>query len=293
MKITELLNSGKILVADGAWGTFLIQKGLQPGECPELWNINLPGEILDIATKYIQAGSDLIGTNSFGANRIKLKYYGLEKQVAEINIAAAEISREAAGNEHIVMGSVGPTGKLLVMGEITEDEVYDIYREQVIALEKGGADAISIETMSDLAEAKIAIQAAKENSNCEVICTMTFEKTPDGSFFTMMGVSPYEMAKVLVSAGADIIGSNCGSGSGIMSEIVREIRSVNKDIPVIIQANAGIPVYQDGKTSYPENPDEMATYINDLVKAGANIIGGCCGTTPEHIERITQIIKKY
>ena len=290
-KIIPEIQKGRVLVSDGAWGTFLQQKGLQPGECPELWNITRPDDVFDIARSYIGAGSDMIETNSFGGNYFKLKNYGLEDQAFAINKAAAEISRKAAGTDHFVLGSVGPTGKLLLMEEVTEEELYLAFKEQAQALEAGGVDAIVIETMTDLEEARIAVKAAAENTDCEVICTMTFDKLKTGEFRTMMGISPTEMIDVLLDAGVSAVGANCGNGIAGMIDIVKEIRKANSSIPVLIHANAGLPQYCDGNTIYPESPDDMAGRAREIVEAGANIIGGCCGTTPEHIAKVCLAIK--
>lgn len=289
--IISELQKGKILVSDGAWGTFLQKKGMQPGECPEQWNISRPGDVLDIAQSYIDAGADMIETNSFGGNYFKLKNYGLENQVYELNKAASEISRKAAGSDRFVLGSVGPTGKLLMMEEVTEEELYAAFKEQSIALEAGGADAIVIETMTDLEEARIAVKAAKENTACEVICTMTFDKILGGGFRTMMGISPAEMTEALIEAGASVIGANCGNGIADMIGIVQEIRQVNAEIPVLIHANAGMPHYCDGQTTFPETPQDMASRVMEIIAAGANIIGGCCGTTPDHICEVHHVVK--
>jgi 5-methyltetrahydrofolate--homocysteine methyltransferase len=288
-KILDQIKKGKILVSDGAWGTFLQKKGLQLGECPEEWNITHPGEVLDIARSYIDAGADMIETNSFGGTRFKLEKYGLANQVFELNKAAAELSRKAAGDK-FVLGSVGPTGKILMMGDVTEEELYEAFKEQAKGLEAGGADAIIIETMSDLDEARLAIRAVKENTGCEVFCTMTFEKTVSGEFRSMMGISPAEMAETLVAAGADLIGANCGNGIADMVGIVEEIRKTDKNIPVLVHANAGMPIYRDGETIFPETPGEMALLVPKIIAAGANIIGGCCGTTPDHICKVREII---
>ncbi len=288
-KILEKIQQGKILVSDGAWGTFLQQKGLKTGECPEEWNLTHSGEVLDIARSYIEAGADMVETNSFGGTRFKLEKFGLADKVFELNKAAAEISRIAAGDK-FVLGSVGPTGKILLMGDVTEDELYEAFKEQAMGLEAGGADAIMIETMSDLDEARIAIRAAKENTSCEVFCTMTFEKTVTGEFRSMMGVSPTEMVQTLIDAGAELIGANCGNGIAGMVGIVEEIRKANPDIPILVHANAGMPVYQDGETVFPEKPEEMAALVPKIIAAGANIIGGCCGTTPEHIARVRGVV---
>jgi len=290
-KIIDQISQGKILVSDGAWGTFLQAKGMQPGECPESWNISHPDEVLDIAMNYIKAGADMVETNSFGGSRFKLEKYGLGDKVHELNEAAAKISRKAAGKDKFVLGSIGPTGKILMMGEVTEEELYDAFKDQAVALEAGGADAIIIETMTDLDEASLAVKAAKENTRCEVFCTMTFDKTVTNEYRTMMGVSPTEMAEKIIGAGADLIGANCGNGSRDMVGIVREIRLADSKIPVLIHANAGMPIYKDGKTVFPESPVEMAAFAGDLVKAGANIIGGCCGSTPAHIAEIVKKIR--
>jgi len=290
-KLIPEIKKGKVLVSDGAWGTFLQKKGLNPGECPEEWNISRPNDVFEIAQSYVDAGADTIETNSFGGSYFKLKNYGFENRVFEINKAAAEISRKAAGPDRFVLGSVGPTGKLLLMEEVTEVELYNAFKEQSMALEAGGADAIVIETMTDLDEARIAVKAAKENTGCEVICTMTFDKIIGGEYRTMMGISPTEMTEVLVEAGAEVIGANCGNGIADMIGIVKEIRQVNAAVPILIHANAGMPHFCDGETTFPESPDDMAAWVKDIVEAGANIIGGCCGTTPDHIGKVHHVVK--
>ncbi|HUI92070.1 MAG TPA: homocysteine S-methyltransferase family protein [Chitinivibrionales bacterium] len=289
--IVETVKSGSILVSDGAWGTFLHKKGLEPGQCPELWCITRKNDVLDIAKSYAGAGADMIESNSFGANRFKLIHYGLEARAREMNRAAAAISREAAGPNRHVIASVGPTGKILMMGDVTEEEIYGAFKEQAVALEEGGADACCIETMTALDEACIAVKAARENTRLEVICTFTFDKTVDNTFRTMMGVSPAEMAAALVKAGAHVIGTNCGNGMERMVEIVREIRAADKATPVLVHANAGLPQAKDGQIVYPETPEMMAGLVPAIVSAGANIVGGCCGTTPEHIAKIVAAVK--
>lgn len=292
-KLTKIIKDGKIFVSDGAWGTLLQEKGLKPGECPELWNIDHRNDILDIAKSYVDSGSDMIETNSFGANSFKLKNYNLAGKVEELNVAAVEISKEAVGKDKFVLGLIGPTGKMLMIGDVTEEQLYNEFRKQANAIEKAKADAIIIETMTDLEEARIAVKAVKENTSLEVICSMSFEKSLTGEFHTMMGITPLAMTKTLKDAGVDIIGANCGRGIEEIIEITMEIRSVDSQIPIIAQPNAGIPEYKDGKIIYPDSPEKMAGLIPELINAGANIIGGCCGTTPDHIMAIAKTVKYY
>ncbi|MBE9510213.1 MAG: homocysteine S-methyltransferase family protein [Bacteroidetes bacterium] len=291
--IQELLKSRSLLFCDGAWGTIFQFAGLKPGESCELWNRDQRKKVLEVAQSYVDLGVDMIETNSFRGNGITLAGIGLENDAVELNRLAAEISREAAGDKCLVLGSVGPTGKILMMGDVSENEMYDTFAEQVHALEQGGADAICIETMSALDEAELAVKAAVENTDLEVVCTFTFVKTMSGDYKTVMGITPAQMAEKLLSAGASIIGTNCGYGMEAMIPIVKAFRDFDSNIPLLVQANAGIPKIEDGKTVFPETPDEMAGHVPDLIDAGVSIIGGCCGTTPDHITAIMNKAKVY
>jgi len=289
-KVIDLLKKKKILLSDGAWGTMMQRKGLKAGECPELWNTERADDIIDIAHLYINAGSDMIKTNSFGGNRLRLKHFGIAEKSEELNKLSAEIARKAAGNNTIVLGSMGPSGKMMMMNEVTEDELYEAYAAQSAALERGGADAILIETFTATDEAMVAINAVKENTNLEIICTFTFDKTPAGTYRTMMGTNTAQMAEAVTEA--DIIGTNCGNGIENMVEIVGELKKVSAGKPIIVHSNAGMPLIKDGNIYYKETPEVMAPFVPQLVKAGASLIGGCCGTTPEHIKLFRKEIDK-
>ncbi len=284
----------RCLASDGGWGTFLQEQGLQPGECPELWCLEQPEKVAEAAEAYIKAGADMIQSNSFGGSRYKLDMFGLGDKTYEINRSAAAISRQAAGDEHWVISSLGPSGKMLTLGEVSEDDLYQVFREQCKALAEGGADAICVETMSAVDEASIAVRAARENTDLEVICTFVFSSTPrENEYRTMMGVSPSEAARAAVEAGAHIIGSNCGNGLAGMVEVVRQMKEVvDANVPILIHGNAGMPELVDGREVFPETPEMMAGHVPGLIRAGANIIGGCCGTTPEHVAAVKQAVEK-
>jgi len=289
--IVEALAAKKILVSDGAWGTMLQSFGLKTGECPELLNEINPEIVLKVAKSYVLAGSDIIETNSFGGSKVKLQHFNLQDKCFELNKKAAEISRQAAGDS-LVIGSVGPTGKFISMGEISEDEMYESFYTQMKGLVSGGVDGICIETFYDLDEAKVAIHAAKEFKNIDVITTFTFDRTPDGNYFSIMGVDPQTMASMLIDLHVDIIGTNCGNGFGNMVDIVGEIRKISSDVPVLVHANAGIPELIDNRIVYNETPEFVGEVAVRIINAGANIIGGCCGTTPEHISNIRKQVDK-
>lgn len=291
--LTEAVQDGKIVLADGAWGTQIYSKGFPPGDCIELWNIKKPEIIEEIAQSYVAVGCDVIGTNTFGASSIKLKQYGLENLTPTLNTVGAQISREMAGDDVLVMGTIGPTGKILMTGDFTEDEILGTFAEQVKSLLKGKVNAIDIETFTALDEALLAIKVAKHMTGLDIICSFTFDKTVSGEYRTMMGVSIPQMVEAMYEAEVDIIGSNCGSGIDNMIEITGQIREAYPTIPIKIHSNAGKPELIEGEVVYPETPEYMASKIPDLIEAGANIIGGCCGTTPEHIAEFKKVIDKY
>jgi 5-methyltetrahydrofolate--homocysteine methyltransferase len=282
--LLDRIAAGEVLISDGAMGTFLQAKGLQAGESPESWCLTHPEAVKSIAEAYIAAGSDIVETDSFGGTSFKQKEFGLQDKVAEMNKAAARLAKEAMGGRGYVAASVGPTGQIAYDegGMATEEDLYNAFKEQVVALAEGGADALCIETMMSVVEASLAVKAAKENTSLPIICTFTFEKGARG-FRTMMGADPASAAKAVVEAGADIVGANCGNGIENMIEITKEIRAALPDTPILIQSNAGVPVLEGGKTVFKDSPADMAAHVKELIAAGANIIGGCCGTSPDHI----------
>jgi 5-methyltetrahydrofolate--homocysteine methyltransferase len=308
--IIEAKAQGKVLVSDGAWGTFLHQRGLEPGDCPEAWNLSRPSDVAAVARSYVEAGSDMILTNSFGGNPFRLAHFGEEARCFELNKAAAEISRAEASRsgvarEVFVAGSIGPSGRMLAMGDVTEQALYEGFRLQAEGLLAGGAQGFCVETMSDPVEAACAIRAADDarraaaaekgwdsESLPPVFCTFTFAKTSNEEFRTMTGAGVKEAILAAKEAGASVIGTNCGGGFTQMIEIVREIRSFDAGTAVLVHANAGLPRYEDGKTIFPEGPEYMASIVGELVAAGANIVGGCCGTGPDHIRAFVRALER-
>ena len=279
----NLLEKKKILIADGGWGTELFKHGLKPGDAPEAWNIDHPGRVRDVAISYVEAGADIILTNTFGGNSFKLTRLGLARKTAEINRLGAEISKEAAGKRALVFGSIGPTGELMKpFGTATELEMVKVFSEQSKALAAGGVDGIVIETMTDLSEARAALRAIRETVSLPVVVSMTFDKKRIG-YATIMGVRPGQAASALEQAGADIVGANCGAGIDNMIEVIQLMRQATS-LPIWCKPNAGLPELIDGNIVYRETPEQMASKLPLLLEAGATIVGGCCGTTPVHIQ---------
>lgn len=281
------------LVSDGAWGTFLFRRGLGKGQCPELWCSLRPSDVRDIASSYLASGADMIGTNSFGGTRIRLSAYGLSERAAELNEAAARLSREAVGSRAWVVGTMGPTGKIPALSDLTSEEIRDAFREQAIALARGGADALCIETMSEADEAAIAVRAAKEATGLEVICTFSFGRTPRGGYRTLSGLSPGAAAAAALDAGADIVGANCGDGFAGMIEVIKAMRPAARGAPIAAQANAGLPTSVDGIDTYPEGPEYAAALVPAMLGSGVDVVGGCCGTTPAHVAAIRRAVDEY
>ncbi len=285
--ITKELQEGVILF-DGATGTMLQRAGLKGGECPEQWNLEKPDIVMSVHRGYVEAGSHIVTTNTFGANRVKLAEYGLEHDVERINIEAARIAREAARDEALVAGGVGPTGRFVEpVGDMNFDEALEIFGEQGRALEKGGVDLILIETMMDIKELKAAIIAMKDSTHLPIFATMTFEE----NMRSLLGTPPEVFAIIAQSLGVSALGANCSLGiEGIYTAIERMRQVV--DTPLIANPNAGLPVLKDGETCFPATPDDMAEWAPRLLEAGVRVIGGCCGTTPEHIRRIGDEVRE-
>lgn len=286
----ERLKQEKVLVSDGAIGSLLFEKGLNPGDCPERFNLEHPEVLAEIAQAYLQAGADIIQTNTFGASPLKLSDYNLDDKTKDINQKAVEIVKQVVNSKTFISGSVGPTGKMLLpYGDIEPTVMKENYKRQIGILIESGVDLLCIETMTDLNEAVIAIQSAREiSSDIPIIATMTFDVIPQGCV-TIMGHGLAKVCNKLEETGANVIGSNCGNGTKNMITIAKEFIA-NSKLPIIIQSNAGIPTIIDDQVVYQETPEEFANFTKILIELGVSIIGGCCGTTPNHIRAIRQIV---
>jgi len=284
--IEELVSGGPV-VTDGSWGTQLQQRGLPQGENPDAWNLGHPDLVEEVARQYVDAGSQIILTNTFGANMCILEKAGLGDEAEAINLAGVEISKKAAGDAALVFASIGPSGKMLVTEEVTEEELRAAFRQQAQALSRAGADGIVVESMMDLEEARIAASAAKE-TGLPVVSSMVYSAGKDRDR-TMMGNTPEQVAEALEAIGVDAIGANCGQGIEGFIPICKRLRAAT-DLPLWMKANAGMPELVDGETRFGTTADEFASHVPELVRAGAAFIGGCCGTDQEFIVKIRQIL---
>ncbi len=289
MNITiQKLLKNKPVILDGAWGTQIQSKGLPDGACPDEWNLSSPEKVEAVARAYVEAGSQIVLTNTFSANSICLEQSDLAEKVREINIAGVQISKRAAGATALVFASIGPTGKSLFMGEVSPELVARSYNEQAAALAEGGADGLVVETMMDLKEAEIAVQAAK-STGLPVVACMTFGKGKNKDH-TMMGVSVEQAVASFSNLGVDVIGSNCGQGlEGML--ITCGILKKQTDLPLWIKSNAGIPKYDGDEINYDTTAEQFAELVGPVIEAGADFIGGCCGTNPAYIKLLSQKYK--
>ncbi len=283
--------AAKARVADGAWGTQMQLAGLVAGSAPELWNTENPAGVEAVAASYVEAGSDVVLTNTFGANRFVLARHEAAERAAELTEAGVAISRKAAGDRAKVFASMGPTGKIVMMEEVPNQEIVAAYEEIARAAEAGGADAIVLETFNELAELALAVEGIAKACSLPVICSMTFDSGPDKTA-TTMGTQPADLVEMAAGAGVAGIGANCGIGPDNYVRIAELLRA-KTDMPIWIKANAGLPeLGPGGKTVFPMGPDEFAGFVPAIISAGANFIGGCCGTTPEHIRLVRAAVDK-
>ncbi|MBN1212062.1 MAG: homocysteine S-methyltransferase family protein [candidate division Zixibacteria bacterium] len=288
--LLQRISEGETLVADGAMGTMLMTLDFELKKCPEIVNLAHPEILEGIALQYLEAGADIIQTNTFGASPLKLALNQLDEKTEEINKNAVKAVKKAVGGRAFVSASGGPTGRLLKpFGDTDPEEIYQAFEQQFRFIAEIGVNVFCIETMTDITEATLAVEAAKAVApQIPVMATMTFDETPRG-YFTIMGVSVKQAAEELQKAGADIVGSNCGNGILKMIKVAREFKNCT-DLPLLIQANAGLPELVDGKLVYRETPEFMAEKARELREIGVSIIGGCCGTTPEHIKALRKMV---
>ena len=286
-----LLDEGGPILADGAMGTMLFAAGLQFGDPPEVWNLTQPDVVRRIQRGYLEAGSRILLTNTFGGNRLRLGLHGLDRRVDELNRTAALILRAevtAAGGRALVAGDIGPSGEIVApLGTLDYDEAVDVFAEQTAALVAGGVDLIWIETMSDLQEIKAAIEGVRRVAPAiPLIATMTF----DTRGHTMMGVSPEQAVEALAAWGADAIGGNCGNGPDEMLGVIERMCAAAPDTLLVAKSNAGMPELVDMRAVYRADPETMAAQALAMRRAGATIVGGCCGSTPDHLTAIAAVL---
>ncbi len=284
---SDLLASDGPIITDGATGTMLFDMGLMHGDSPELWNLEQPEKIRQLHRAYTDVGAQVVLTNTFGCNSKRLELHKLQDRVAELNIAGARVAGEVAAEATqpvVVAGDIGPTGSILLpYGDMEYEEAVAVFEEQTRALAEGGVDVFWIETMSDLEEVKAAVEACRNVApDIPVVVTMTF----DTHGRTMMGVKPEDAVKTLQPLNLAAIGGNCGNGTGEIEAVIEKMRSADPDVPLIAKSNAGIPQMVKGVAVYDATPDDMGVYARRVSELGASIIGGCCGSTPEHIRAI-------
>ncbi len=286
----ERISAREILVCDGATGTLLIERGLRPGQCPEAWGADHPAILREIARLYLDAGAEVLHASTFGGSSLRLERHGLDGRVKELNALAVRAVCEVAQGRAIVAASVGPTGRILEpYGDAEPERVRVSFAEQFAILRDAGAELLTIETMTDLREATLAIDAARTVApELPIVATMSFDSTPRG-FRTIMGTTIRQAAEGLEAAGADAIGSNCGAGSETMVAIAAELRR-SSELPIAIQSNAGLPAFEGGRAIYAETPELMAARVREMLDIGVTIVGGCCGTTPAHIAVIRAVV---
>lgn len=290
MTLEEFLKETSPVLFDGANGSLYQELGIKPGTSPELLNLENPGLVKQVHEEYVRAGSMIIETNTFGANRKRLAAAGLEARIKEINSAAADIALTAARKKAFVVGSVGPLGAFVEpYGEVSTQEATDVFAEQVSMLLASGIQFIQIETMMSLEEAVLALGAAQSAGAKHVGVSMTFEPTPEGPR-SPFGESPSQAAKTLLDKGAFTAGSNCGKGLDVMRLIAAELLKSAPPSRILIQPNAGIPEIINGKVSYPESPEQYAQFVREMISKGIRFVGGCCGTTPVHIAAARMVI---
>jgi 5-methyltetrahydrofolate--homocysteine methyltransferase len=285
------------LVCDGAMGTQLMLAGLESGSCGEAWNLTHPDRVLAIQRRYAEAGADCIITNTFGGSRIMLRRHGHEQELPAINAAGVRITREAfGGRPGYVLGDIGPLGALLEpYGDLTEAEARAALGEQAVALVNAGADAIIIETQTGLEELGLAIDAAKEAGAACIIASLAYDLSTDGTFYkTMMGIGPEQAAEFVQERGAHVVALNCGTGMDMKgAAMVGRLYHENCSLPVMVQPNAGLPVLENLKAVYKQLPADMAKDVPEALAAGVNIIGSCCGSTPDHTKAIRGVVEAF
>lgn len=286
--LEEILAAG-VAITDGAWGTQLQALGLETGEFPDSWNITHPEKVRGVAAAYVEAGSSIVLTNTFGANRLRMADHGSTDDLIEINRCGVRLSKEAAADRARVFASIGPTGKMLMNGDVTSEEMRKAFLEQAQALADAGADALVVETMADLDEARLAVEAAA-TTRLPVVGCMVFDSGREKDR-TMMGITPEQAAKGLADAGADVIGANCGQGIAGFVPICKRLRA-STQLPIWIKANAGLPTMINGRVCYQTTPEEFAGHLPALLQAGASFVGGCCGTSPEFIRALAKALPR-